>query len=249
VSRLQNRIAWITGAGTGIGRGIAVALAEAGMNVALSGRRQAPLDEVAEVIRSMGREAVVLPIDVMDREGIQNTVKAIEESLGEIWLLVNNAGMNTTQRMAIDMAPEDWDAVVDVNLTGAFNCFRGVFAAMKSREQGMVINIASMAGRQISLLGGAAYTASKHAMVALTHSINLEAAAFGIRASVICPGEVDTPILAVRPNPVSAKRQSLMLKPEDLGATVAFVAQTPPHVTIPELWILPTYQVSADPLP
>ena len=113
----------------------------------------------------------------------------------------------------------------------------------------MVINIASMAGRQVSLLGGAAYCASKHGMVSLTQSTNLEAADLGIRASVILPGEVDTPILAVRPQPVSEKRQSLMLKPEDLGETVVFVANMPPHVSIPEMWIMPTYQVSGTPLP
>ncbi len=249
MSELNGKVVWITGAGTGIGSGIAVALAEAGMAVALSGRRANLLEAIADTIRSQGGRAVVQPMDVLNREVIAETVTEIEESLGPVALLVNNAGMNTTKRMAIDMDPEDWDAVVDVNLTGAFNCFRGVFEGMKERGTGMIINVASMAGRQISLLGGAAYTASKHGMVALTHSINLEAAEYGIRASVVCPGEVDTPILAVRPQPVSAKRQSLMLQPEDLGATIAFLAQTPPHVTIPELWILPTYQVSGQPLP
>ena len=249
MSTLNGKVAWVTGAGTGIGRGIAVALAEAGMDVALSGRRQAPLDEVAELVESKGRRALSAPLDVMDRDGIEQVVADITNALGEIYLLVNNAGMNTTKRTATEMDPEDWDRVVDVNLTGAFNCFRGVFPDMKSREEGFIVNISSMAGRQISLLGGAAYTASKHAMVALTHSINLETADYGIRASVICPGEVDTPIIARRPEPVSEKRQSLMLKPEDLGATVTFVAGLPPHVTIPELWILPTYQVSGGPMP
>ncbi|SVD72815.1 uncharacterized protein METZ01_LOCUS425669, partial [marine metagenome] len=221
VSSLNGKLAWVTGAGTGIGRGVAVALAEAGMDVALSGRRRTPLDEVAELVETKGQRALAVPLDVMDRNGIARAVADITDTLGDIYLLVNNAGMNTTKRTATEMDPGDWDRVVDVNLTGAFNCFRGVFPGMKSRREGMVINVSSMAGRQISQLGGAAYTASKHAMVALTHSINLETAQFGIRASVICPGEVDTPIIAKRPQPVSQKRQSLMLKPEDLGATVA----------------------------
>ncbi len=249
MSSLNGKLAWITGAGTGIGRGVAVALAEAGMDVALSGRRRTPLDEVTELVETKGRRALAAPLDVMDRNGIARAVADITDTLGDIYLLVNNAGMNTTKRTATEMDPGDWDRVIDVNLTGAFNCFRGVFPGMKSRREGMVINVSSMAGRQISPLGGAAYTASKHAMVALTHSINLETAQFGIRASVICPGEVDTPIIAKRPQPVSQKRQSLMLKPEDLGATVAFVANMPSHVTIPELWILPTYQVSGEPMP
>ncbi len=249
MSSLNGKLAWITGAGTGIGRGVAVALAEAGMDVALSGRRRTPLDEVTELVETKGRRALAAPLDVMDRNGIARAVADITDTLGDIYLLVNNAGMNTTKRTATEMDPGDWDRVIDVNLTGAFNCFRGVFPGMKSRREGMVINVSSMAGRQISQLGGAAYTASKHAMVALTHSINLETAQFGIRASVICPGEVDTPIIAKRPQPVSQKRQSLMLKPEDLGATVAFVANMPSHVTIPELWILPTYQVSGEPMP
>jgi NAD(P)-dependent dehydrogenase (short-subunit alcohol dehydrogenase family) len=249
LNRLNDRVAWITGAGTGVGRGIALALANAGMDLVLSGRRQGPLDEVAELVRTRGRRPLVAPLDVQDRKAVARVADQVIASLGGIHLLVNNAGINTTKRTATEMDPEDWDRVVEVNLTGAFNCFRAVYPHMKARGDGMIINIASMAGKQVSLLGGAAYTASKHGMVALTHSINLEAAEYGIRASVICPGEIDTPLIAARPQPVSPKRQSLMLKPEDLGETIVFVAGLPPHVTIPELWILPTYQVSGQPLP
>ena len=135
----------------------AVALADAGMDVALSGRRQAPLDEVAELVESRGRRALAAPLDVMDRDGIERVVAEVTGTLGGIYLLVNNAGMNTTKRTATEMDPEDWDRVMDVNLTGAFNCFRGVFPRMKSCGEGVVVNIASMAGRQISLLGEVSY--------------------------------------------------------------------------------------------
>ncbi len=249
MNRLKGRVAWVTGAGTGIGRGIALALAGEGVNLILSGRRTEPLEEVAEQVNRIGQKVVVAPLDVTDRDQVNRVAEQSAAELGRISLLVNNAGANTTNRTVTEIAPEDWDRVVDINLTGAFNCFRGVYPQMKEPGDGIVINIASMAGRQVSLLGGAAYCASKHGMVSLTQSINLEAADLGIRASVILPGEVDTPILAVRPQPVSEKRQSLMLKPEDLGETVVFVANMPPHVSIPEMWIMPTYQVSGTPLP
>ena len=249
MNRLKGRVAWVTGAGTGIGRGIALALAGEGVDLILSGRRTEPLEEVAEQVNRIGQKVVVAPLDVTDRDQVNRVAEQSAAELGRISLLVNNAGANTTNRTVTEIAPEDWDRVVDINLTGAFNCFRGVYPQMKEHGDSMVINIASMAGRQVSLLGGAAYCASKHGMVSLTQSINLEAADLGIRASVILPGEVDTPILAVRPQPVSEKRQSLMLKPEDLGETVVFVANMPPHVSIPEMWIMPTYQVSGTPLP
>lgn len=215
----------------------------------LTGRRQELLEEVANLVRGEGRQARVAAVDVTDRAGIACAVDETTRRFGDIHLLVNNAGVNTMRRTATEMTPEDWDSVVAVNLTGAFNCFRAVYPQMRERGDGLIINIASMSGKQTSLLGGAAYCASKHGMVSLTHSINLEAAGHGIRACAICPGEVDTPILAIRPEPVSAKRQSLMLQPEDIAAAVVFVASLPPRVAIPELWILPTYQVSGQPLP
>lgn len=249
MNRLEGKVAWITGGGTGIGRGIAKSLAEEGVDVLLSGRRPEPLEETAALVREAGRRAVIAPLDVTDRASIARVVDQATKELGGIHLLINNAGTNTRSRMAMDMPPEDWDTVVAVNLTGAFNCFQAVFPQMKERGDGVVINISSVAGRQITLLGGAAYTASKHGMVSLSHSINLETAEFGIRSCVICPGEVNTPLIAKRPQPVSDKRQSLMLTPEDLGATVVFVANMPAHVAIPELWILPSYMVSAKPMP
>ena len=247
--RLEGQVAWVTGAGTGIGRGIAMALAREGADVILSSRRREPLAEVARQVEAAGRRAAVAPMDVTDRDQVREAVAAAEERLGPVSVLVNNAGVNMPLRTATEMAVEDWDLVVDINLTGAFNCFRAVYEQMKARGEGNIINVASMAGRQVSLLGGAAYCASKHGMVSLSHSINLEAAEFGLRACAILPGEVKTPILKNRPQPVSEKRLSLMLTPEDIANTVVFVLCQPVHVVIPEMWVMPAYQVSAQPLP
>jgi len=249
MNRLEGHVAWITGAGTGIGRATALALAGAGADIVLSSRRKDPIEKVARQVTESGRRVLTAPLDVTDRQQIEARVAEAKEQLGPISILVNNAGVNTVRRMAIEMAVEEWDQVVDINLTGAFNCFRAVYTDMKARGEGTVINISSMAGRQVSLLGGAAYCASQHGMVSLTHSINLESAEFGIRACAILPGEVDTPILKNRPQPVSQKRQSLMLQPEDVADTVSYVACLPSRVVIPEMWIMPAYQVSGQPLP
>ncbi len=249
MNRLEGHVAWVTGAGTGIGRGIALALAREGVDVVLSSRRREPLAAVAAEVEAEGRRALIAPLDVTDRVQIDEAVARATEQLGSVSILVNNAGVNTPLRTATGMAVEDWDLVVDINLTGAFNCFRAVFEHMKERGVGTVINMASMAGRQVSLLGGAAYCASKHGMVSLTHSINLEAAEFGLRACAILPGEVKTPILKNRPQPVSDKRLALMLTPEDIADTVVFVTCLPPRVVIPEMWVMPAYQVSSQPLP
>ena len=250
---LSGKVAIVTGAGStiGMGRSITLAFIGAGARVTMLDINEEALDKTANEARELSGDDAVLPIvaDVSSPADAAGAVSKTISEFGGLHILVNNAGTNTTNRTVTEMAPEDWDRVVDINLTGAFNCFRGVYPQMKEPGDGIVINIASMAGRQVSLLGGAAYCASKHGMVSLTQSINLEAADSGIRASVILPGEVDTPILAVRPQPVSEKRQSLMLKPEDLGETVVFVANMPPHVSIPEMWIMPTYQVSGTPLP
>ncbi len=185
--RLEGQVAWITGAGTGIGRGIALALAREGADVILSSRRREPLADVAGEVEAAGRRAAIAPMDVTDRDQIDAAMAPAVDQLGTVSILVNNAGVNTPLRTATEMAVEDWDRVVDINLTGAFNCFRAVYESMKARGAGTVINVASMAGRQVSLLGGAAYCASKHGMVSLTHSINLEAADSGSAPAPSCP--------------------------------------------------------------
>ena len=249
MGKLEGQVAWITGAGTGIGRGIALALAQEGADLILSSRRSEHLEDVAAEVAKIGQKALVLPLDVTKRPEIEESINQAIAQLGAISILVNNAGINTPLRTATEMEVEDWDLVVDINLTGAFNCFRAVYESMKVTGGGTVINIASMAGRQVSLLGGAAYCAAKHGMVSLTHSINLETAEFGLRACAILPGEVKTPILKNRPQAVSEKRLSLMLTPEDIATTVIFVTSLPSRVVIPEMWVMPSYQVSGQPLP
>jgi NADP-dependent 3-hydroxy acid dehydrogenase YdfG len=238
---LQGRIAWITGAGSGIGRAGALELAASGARIALSGRRAEQLHDVAAEIVAKGGEAEVFALDVADRTAVEAAAAAILGRYGRVDILVNSAGINVPNRFWKTLTPESFDQVVAVNLNGALYCTQAVLPAMRERRDGLVINISSWAGRFPSYLTGPAYNASKHAMVALTLSLNDEECVNGIRACVICPGEVATPILRHRPQPPSAEEIARMLQPEDLGRTIRFVAEMPPHVCVNEILISPTW--------
>lgn len=234
------KVAWITGAGTGIGRGGAIALAREGFAVALSGRRAAPLEEVAGKVREAGGRALVVPLDVSRAADVDAAAARVAAELGPVDVLVNSAGLNVPQRAWKDVSPEGWQQVVDINLSGTFLCTRAVLAAMRERRQGLVINIASWAGRHALAFVGPVYNATKHAVVALTHSFNMEENANGLRACVIMPGEVATPIPRTRPVPPPPQEMAAMLQEDDLGRTIAFVATMPPHVCVNEILVSPT---------
>ena len=238
----MKKTAIITGAGTGIGRGIAVGFAQAGMNLVLAGRRPEPLEETAQACPDTGVR--IVPTDVTDRASVKALAATTTEAFGHIDILVNNAGINTRKRNLDDISDADWDRVMTINLTGAFNTFRAALPHMKSQKDGVVINIASMAGKRAGTVGGAAYSASKFGVASLTQSINAEFRATGIRACCIFPGEVDTPILDLRPNPVSDAKRAAALLPEDVAAAACMVAQLPARAIVEEITIFPRCVVS-----
>ena len=224
---LTNKVAWITGAGTGIGEAAAKALAAANMQVVLSGRRREPLQGVAE---SIGPQAWIQPLDVSDKVAVERVAERLLERYGRCDVLVNSAGLNARDRNWHNVDLEGWDQVIDVDLNGAFYCVKSVLPAMMAQRDGLIINISSWAGKHTSILTGPAYSAAKHGMNSMTESLNMEAGIHGIRACAICPGEVDTPILDHRPVPATADQRARMVKPEDCGEIIAFIARLPTHV-------------------
>ena len=171
-------------------------------------------------------------------------MQAILAEHGRIDLLVNSAGINVPRRSWEEISVESWDHIVDINLNGLLYCIRAVLPAMRAQQDGCIINVASWAGRIVSKLTGPAYTATKHAVVALTHSLNMEEYRHGIRACALSPGEVATPIMKLRPVPPSDADMARMLQVDDLGRTIAFVANMPPHVCVNEVLISPTWNRS-----
>ncbi len=241
MGQLDGKVAWITGGGTGIGEAGARAMAADGATVILSGRREAPLAETAETIKAAGGAAVVEPLDVADAAAAQAVADRTRQRFGRLDILLNSAGLNPTKRHWSDVSIAGWDQVIRVDLDGAYYCCRAVLPIMRAQRDGLVINVSSWAGRHVSYITGPAYTAAKHAMVAMNHSLNMEECANGIRACVICPAEVATPILDRRPVPVSAEDRAKMLQADDLGQTILFVARMPSHVCLNEILISPTW--------
>ena len=235
---IKNKVAWITGAGTGIGEGGAVALAEAGVNVILSGRRKDKLEEVAG---RCGPKASIEVLDVSDKEAVFEVAERIAKDHGKIDILVASAGINMKKRNWHNVSLEDWDSVIRIDLDGAFYCCKAVLPSMKEQGDGLIINISSWAGKHVGIVTGPAYTAAKHAMNAMNESLNMENCQFGIRACAICPGEVATPILDNRPIPVSEEDRSKMVQSEDCGDVIRFLAELPAHVCINDLTISPTW--------
>ncbi|HEY7610269.1 MAG TPA: SDR family oxidoreductase [Alphaproteobacteria bacterium] len=237
---LAAKVAWITGAGSGIGQAGAFALAEDGATVVLSGRRRDALEATARQIAGAGGRAEVELLDVADARAVEAVAAAILKRHGHVDILINSAGLNVTKRNWDNVDADGWDTVVGIDLDGAFYVTRAVLVSMRARQEGLVINVSSWAGRYDSFLTGPAYNAAKHGLVAMNAHLNMAEGKNGIRACVICPGEVNTPILDKRPIPVPPEVRAKMLQPRDMGETIRFLARLPAHVCISEMVIAPT---------
>lgn len=238
---LTNKAVVITGGGTGIGAGIARELAQAGCRVMVGGRREEPLQQLAQSVQA-AEPVRYAQLDVADDESIRQFFRQAREQLGEIDILVNSAGINIQNRTIAAMDPADWDHVLRVNATGAYRCMLEVLPAMRERRDGVVINISSISGKRAIQLGGVVYCASKFAMTALGTAVSNEVRLEGVRVTNVYPGEVNTPILDKRPTPVSQEHKNAILQPEDVAALVATICRLPARAHVPEVVIKPTIQ-------
>lgn len=239
MAKLTGKTALVTGGGSGIGAAAAKALRDEGARVAIAGRDQKKLDEVAKQLSGV----LAVAADVSDQKQVATLVSRVEKELGPIDILVNNAGTNLKERTFRELTPEAWDRLIRINLDGAFYCIHAVFPGMLKRKDGLIINVVSIAGKRASPLGGVAYAASKFGQAALGMGLAAEEKDAGIRVCNIYPGEVDTPILVHRPQPITEEHRAKILRPEDVAEAVRFVALLPAHVSVPELVIKPTSQM------
>ena len=215
-------------------------MAKAGAHVVISGRSAETLKKAEKEIKAAGSgESIAL--DVADQQEVAKGAAEIARRHGRVDVLINSAGINHPKRNFRNVSIDGWNQIVAVNLSGMFYCVQAVLPGMRERKDGLIINISSWAGRYASTLTGPGYNATKHAVVALTESINMEECANGIRATSILPGEVATPILEKRPVPPTPEVRARMLQPEDLGATILYLATLPPRACVNELIISPTW--------
>lgn len=239
--RSDGRVLWVTGAGSGMGRAAAVAAAP-GRRVVLSGRRPEPLAETAALVESAGGVALVLPLDARDPAAVADAAQTIRDAFGGIDDLVLSAGLNTPQRTWADQSIGALEAVIATNLTAVARVVDAVLPDLRRRGGGQVVVVSSYAGWRYSPYAGVAYSASKTALASLCQTLNGQEAKAGIRACHLCPGDVDTDFLQLRPVVPGAAAREVMLTPSDIGRAVLFVLESPPHVRIDELVISPVSQ-------
>lgn len=238
---LTDKVVAITGGGTGIGAGIAKELALAGCRVIVGGRREEPLQKLADSVASTHRIRGKA-LDVAEPESIRQFFAYVHAECGEVDILVNSAGINIQKRTMAAMDPADWERVMNVNATGAYRCILEVLPAMRTRRDGLIINISSVAGKRAIELGGVVYCASKFAMTALGTAVSNEVRNEGVRVTNVYPGEVNTPILDNRPVPVTQEHKEAILQPEDIASLVVSICRLPSRANVPEIVIKPTIQ-------
>ena len=240
MSIFRDKVVWITGAGSGIGREVARMFAADGATLVLIGRRAENLKAVYAEVGAGGGRGEALALDVCRRGEVEAAAAGLIERYGRVDVLVNNAGLNVRGRKLKVLTGEDWDQVIETNLTGAFNMIHAVLPAMRRQQDGLIVNISSMAGKRVSGIAGTAYTASKHGMNGLSLSVSAEEGGNGIRCTALMPGVVNTNILAKRAVSYSAEERAKMIQPEDIAQAVRFLALLPGRSTVPEMTVVPT---------
>lgn len=240
--KVADRVAVIIGGGGGIGAATAARLGAAGYRVALLDLQKQALDATIGTL-ALGDSAMAVQADITSLGQVRAAATAVEERFGRVDILVNAAGTNTKQRTLDDMAPEQWKHVIDVNLNGVFHCTYAFLPLLK-RNGGNVVTIVSAAAHLTSAGAGTHYCASKRALLAFTESINIEQGKYDIRACAISPGEVDTSLIDKRPSSPSPERRAAMLQPFDVAEAVYFVVSQPARVTVSDIIIWPSAQVS-----
>lgn len=238
---LDGQVAWVTGAGSGVGEATALALAKEGVAVALSGRRREPLEAVAARIAAEGGRALVAPGDLGRTETANAIVSAIRSEFGRLDILFNNAGSNVLERSWAKVTPADVKRVLDANLNSAFYCASAALSVMRAQKNGVLIHTASWAGRWASVVSGPAYVAAKHGVVAMSQTINMEEFMHGIRSTVLCPNEIATPILDRRPIPVPQEDRERMLQPQHMADLVLYIAKLPASICMNEVVVSPAW--------
>lgn len=232
-------VAFVTGAGRGIGRAVAIALAAAGARVVACSRTVSDVEEVARLISDTGGEALALECDVADPVQVERAVQRATEAFGPIDILVNNAGVGTvgpTEVADYDIA--EWDRIVNVNLRGVFLCCRAVLPSMRERRRGTIVNVASITGLKAAPMVSP-YGASKFGVVGLTQGLIAENHQYGIRVCMVNPGTTDTTIWDKKIVPIPAEVRAAMMRPEDVADVVMFIASLPERVRIDEITVLP----------
>jgi NAD(P)-dependent dehydrogenase (short-subunit alcohol dehydrogenase family) len=229
---LSGKTALVIGASSGIGLATANLFADTGATVHAAARRREAIEEGAE-----GREVTAHALDISDRESVWRIVEEVGEADG-MDILVVAAGMNFPERRLEQLTAEKWDAMISVNLSGAFYAIRAALPYLRT-SQGLVVLISSVSGRWPDA-SGPAYQATKAGMTELAHAAGFEEHANGVRFTSILPGIVDTPILDNRPEPPPREVRDAALKPEDVAQACLFLAALPPRAYVPELTIVPT---------
>ena len=224
---LTDNVALVTGGGRGIGRAIALSLAQDGADIALFDLDENGLNETRPLIENLGRKALTVKGDVSNLEDAENAVKKVLEELGKIDILVNNAGI-TRDTLMMRMSEEDWDLVIKVNLKGAFNFSKSVIRHMVKQRKGKIINVASVVGL-VGNAGQANYSASKAGVIGLTKSLAREVASRNICVNAVAPGYIETDMTRKLPDEVKDAFMSMTLlkrfgQPEDVARLVNFLA-------------------------
>ena len=231
---LSQQVALITGAGRGIGAAIAAKLAGIGATSLLFGRNRSTLQSTADAIAKLGGKSEILPCDVTDLRAIEAVAAHIEKAYGRVDILVNNAGIGGFNSPLHQLPPDSWDQILNTNLRGVYYMIHAFAPMMIRARSGHIINISSLAGKN-ALPNGAAYAASKWGLNGLTYSLAEELRGYNIRASVVCPGSVDTDL-----SPHAGKDHSKILQPEDVAHVVAMLVTQAPQSFVSEVLLRPT---------